>query len=185
MNNSITEILNILLKSIFVGFGFVIPLLVLIKTKKAEATRLKETFIISAIQLVIFSGIIYFILAGKEAYFLYFNNTSYEHINVQNNDYLFYLLFQPFVFLLLSQVFWIKKLRTKKIALITFSLLLLIVPSQWLFAIVTAFHRDYLPGSISKDILTTVLEVVLNIVVFIFINITIMVSKGKLKPKTN
>ena len=185
MNNSITEILNILLKSIFVGFGFVIPLLVLLKTKGEEATRLKEVFVTSAIQLVIFSGIVYFILAAKDAYLLYSNNASYGHINIQNNNYLFYLLFQPFVYLLLSQVFWIKKLRTKKVALITFSLLLLIVPSQWLFAIVTSFHKDYLPSSVSGNILAVVLEVILNIVVFIFINITIMAAKGKLKPKTN
>ncbi len=185
MNNSITDILNILLKSIFVGFGFVIPLLVLIKTKKTEATSLKEVFITSAIQLLIFSGIVYFILAAKDAYFLYFNNTSHKYINVQDNNYLFYLLFQPFVYLLLSQVFWIKKLRIKKIALITFSLLLLIVPSQWLFAIFTSFHKDYLPSSMSMNILAVVLEVVLNIVVFIFINITIMAAKGKLKPKAN
>ncbi|NDI99540.1 hypothetical protein GWA97_10685 [Flavobacterium sp. LaA7.5] len=146
---------------------------------------LKETFIVTAIKLLLFSGIIYFILAAKDAYFLYFNGTSYEHFNVQYKDYLFYLLFQPFIYLLLSQVFWIKKLRTNKAALITFSVLLLIVPSQWLFSMVTAFHKDYFPGSVSESILTTVLQVVLNIVVFIFINITIMMTKGELKHKTN
>ncbi|MNK47222.1 hypothetical protein D3C87_660280 [compost metagenome] len=177
--HSITEILNIILKSIFVGFGVIIPILSLIKTSGLKSIEVKDLFILTAVQLVRVSGIIYFILAitGNLGAFSAKNATG-EGLGL---EYFLYLFFSPLMYLLLTQLFWIKKLYMKKMARITLSILMLILPSSWFLLLVKTENI----GTVTKAVFTT--EVIsvffLNIIVFIFMTFTIILLGGKLKDK--
>lgn len=186
--HSITDILNILLRSVFVGFGFVIPILALIKTSNLKALEVKDLFILTAVQAIRVSGIIYFVLALVAAYPYFANSGPVGNVNVDFTGYGLTMLFSPLMYLLLSQLFWIKKLYMKKTALITLSILLLILPSHRLMMYVSSFSgsdKDYLPGSWTMSVQTfsPAIEFLLNIIVFIFIIFTIILLGGKLKDK--
>lgn len=177
--HSITEILNIILKSIFVGFGVIIPILTLIKTSKLKSIEVKDLFILTAVQLVRVSGILYFILAITS------NLTVFTAKNASGQgpgiEYFLYLFFSPLMYLLLTQLFWLKKLYMKKPARITLSILMLILPSSWFLL----FVKTESVGTVAKAVFNT--EVIsvffLNIIVFIFMTFTIILMGGKLKDK--
>lgn len=185
MHNS-TSILNILLRSIFVGFGFVIPIVALLKTSDLTKLKFKDLFVLTAVQAVRIAGPLYFVLWFVQMY-LSFNNSveapagRFSIENTLFGPYWLIYWFPPLMYLLLSQVFWIKKLYMRKTALITFCILLLILPSQRFVNILTALHRDYLPSSWSMHIGDMLIEFVLNIIVFIFIMFTIMLAGNKFK----
>ena len=84
--------------------------------------------------------------------------------------------------LVLSQLFWIKKLYMKKAALITLALLLLILPSQRILLLLTQASGKYLPDGTETG--TLLLRLLLNIIVFIFVTFTIILAGGKLKKKS-
>ncbi len=166
------------------GFGIIIPVVALIKTSNLKAIVFKDLFILTGVQMVRLAGIFYFIVWGLQ---LWQQSTALASTsNVSFTDLIFgpywlMYLFSPVMRLLLSQLFWIKKIYFKKATLITVALLLLIVPSQRILMFVTSLHRDYLPGSWSMSTGDMITETILNIVVFIFVTITIMLAGGKLK----
>jgi hypothetical protein len=182
--HSISDILNVILGSIFVGFGIVIPIVALIRTSNLKALEFKDLFILTAVQAVRVAGILFFVLWAVHSWERYNeppipNTVPFKDMLL--GPYWLVYLFSPIMKFVLSQLFWIKKLYFKKAALITFALLLVIVPSQNVLMFVTSLQSDYLPSSIS--IADTLAEIGLNIVVFIFIIIPILLGSGKLKPK--
>ena len=179
--HSITDIFNLILKSIFVGFGFIMPILALIRTSNLKALEVKDLFILTAVQAVRVSGIVYFILAAKDAYFVYSDGVSYEHTNVSAGAYWFYVFFSPLMYLVITQCFWIKKLYMKKPALITLSLLLLVLPSSFFMLFLKA--DTYMPLIKLMFSVGNLSAFLLNIIVFIFITFTIILLGGKLKDK--
>lgn len=181
-----TSIFNLILGSIFIGFGFVIPIVALLKTSDLKKLKFKELFILTAVQAVRVSGIIYFVLWLVQMYFLYSKHLEdpaeiYSFENRLFGPYWLIYWFPPLMYLLLSQLFWIKKLYLRKPALITLCVLLLVLPSQRFLIFITAFHRDYLPSSWSMCQSDLIVEFALNIIVFIFIIITIMLAGNKFK----
>lgn len=169
-----TSILNILLTSIFIGFGVVVPIVALLKTSNIEKLKVKELFILTAVQAVRVGGILYFLLFLVDTYL------NWNYVKLYGDQWLYYW-FSPLMSLLLSQLFWIKKLYMKKPALITLALFLLIFPSQRLLLMLRNLHRNYLPATWSVFQMNPLIELLLNIIVFIFIIITIMLAGGKLK----
>jgi len=178
------SLLTIILESIFVGFGIVMPILSLIRTSNLKAIEVKDLFILTGVQMVRISGILYFIL-------------SLVSIGIQYNEspgmfsspfgtilysYLLSLLYTPLMTLVLSQLFWIKKLYMKKAALITLGLMLLVLPSQRTLLLLTQISSNFLPDGAETGAL--LLRLLLNIIVFIFITFTIILAGGKLKKKT-
>lgn len=180
--HSISDILNILLKSIFVGFGFLIPVFALIKTSNLKTLEFKDLFILTAVHMVRIGGIFYFLLAAKDAYMQYADGTSYTTANVSNPVYMLYMYYPPVITLVLSQLFWIKKLYMKKAALITLALLLLILPSHFALRLMNSLQNDYLPGSWYITTGDMLKEGALNIIVFFFLAFAIM-SFGRLRKK--
>jgi hypothetical protein len=178
-----TEILNLLLKTIFVGFGFVMPVLALIKTSKLKALEVKNLFILTAVQTLRVSGIIYFILAFVAAYPLlaHTSPTGVSGVKIDFTNYIVFLLFSPLMYLLVSQLFWIKKMYMKKAALITLSLLLLILPST-IFLLV-AQGQDYMAELKATFSGVEIVRALISCVMFIFITFTIILIGGKLKDK--
>lgn len=181
--HSITDIFNILLKSIFVGFGFIIPILALIKTSNLKALEVKDLFILTSVQAIRVSGIIYFVLALVAVYPFFANDGSVGGVNVDFTGYGLNLLFSPLMYLLLSQLFWIKKLYMKKAALITLAILLLILPHVRFLSSVKTFSLGSLTTVLSVFNMTNIILWALNIIVFIFIIFTIILLGGKLKDK--
>ncbi len=86
--HSVTDILNILLKSVFVGFGFVIPILALIRTSNIKAIAVKDLFILTAVQAVRIAGIFYFLLAAKDAE----SSKHYDDVIYETADLWFHTL---------------------------------------------------------------------------------------------
>jgi hypothetical protein len=181
------SILNALLLSVFTGFGIVVPIVALLHTSNLKKITVKEAFILSAVQVLRVAGILYFILFCVDAYLQYqATNGSAALVTVQLpmfGPYWFAYWGPAFMYLLLSQLFWIKKLYIKKAALITFAIMLLILPSQWVITFITysMLSNDYLPSSWTMHYGTTILQVLLNVVVFIFVVFAVMAGTGKLK----
>ncbi len=184
--HSISDILNVILGSIFVGFGIVIPIVALIRTSNLKALEFKDLFILTTVQAVRVAGILFFLLWAVHSWQRYNeppipNTVPFKDMLL--GPYWLVYLFSPIMKFVLSQLFWIKKLYFKKAALITFALLLVIVPSQNVLLYATSLNTDHLPGFGSVSIADTLAEIGLNIVVFIFIIIPILLGSGKLKPK--
>ncbi len=179
------SILNALLLSVFTGFGIVVPIVALLRTSNLKKIAVKEAFILSAIQVLRVAGILYFVLFCVDAYFQYqATNGSASLVTVQLPMFGPYWLVYwapAFMYLLLSQLFWIKRLYIKKAALITLAIMLLILPSKHLLIIITTIHRDYLPGNWMMYQGDFVVKLLLNIVVFIFVVFAVMAGTGKLK----
>ena len=181
------SLVTVLLKSIFVGFGFTIPVISLIKTSNLKAVEFKQLFILCAVQTLRIAGILYFLLTAVEGYMQYteMNSLGNEQFTLSfPANFWIYFFYSAILYLLISQMFWIKKLYHKKPALIMLSLLLLILPSQWLLSIHTKPGTDFWSG-IKLNLANLGIEFVLNQVVFIFIVITIILTTGKFKTKKN
>lgn len=172
----------ILLESILTGFGIIIPILSLIRTSNIKTIAIKDLFILTGIQMVRLAGIAYFVLwfiRMREQNDIDMDTFRFEeHVF---GPYWLAIIFSPIMALVLSQLFWIKKLYMKKAALVTFSSLLLILSSQRAMIFVTTFYRDYLPTSWSMRTGSIFIEIALNIIVFIFITFAVMLAGGKLK----
>lgn len=179
------SILNALLHSVFIGFGIVIPIVALLQTSNLKKLAVKEAFVLTAVQVLRVAGIIYFMLFCVDAYLQYRASTAgIGNVSVQPpmfGQYWIYYWSSPLMYLLLSQLFWIKKLYMKKAALITLSIMLLLLPSEKLIIIITSFHRDYLPSSWTMYNSTFLPEVILNIIIFIFMVFAVMTATGKVK----
>lgn len=179
-----SSILNLILISIFIGFGIVVPIITLLKTSDLTKLKLKELFVLTAVQAVRVGGILYFILFLLQTYLMYSQAEGDAIYSVENRvsgPYWLAYWFPPLMYLLLTQLLWIRRLYLKKIFLITLSLLLLFLPSPRFIIFVTAFHRDYLPSSWSMHPGDMAIGFVLNIIVFIFIVFTIMLAGNKFK----
>lgn len=178
-----TDLLNILLRSILVGFGFVMPIIALIKTSNLKGLEVKNLFILTGVQAVRVAGILYFILSFVAAYPLLAHSspTGASGVKIDFTNYIVYLLFSPLMSLLITQLFWMKKLYMKKAALITLSILLLVLPSSVFLMI--AQSQDFMPTLKAMFSGTEILKTVISCIIFIFITFTIILIGGKLKDK--
>ena len=177
------SLLAIILESIFIGFGLLIPIISLIRTSDLRNIQIKELFILTGVQMVRLAGLLYFTLWAIDL--------SKSRIT---GPYWWAYIFTPGLYLILSQFFWIKKSYMKKAALITLALMLLVMPSlgqnyERFVILTTSLHRDYLPSGWDGDTLiwgyiaSVTLEYVLNIIVFAFINFAVIFASGRLKKK--
>ena len=133
MDFSVTQLLQIFVESLFVGFGILVPIITLIKTANLKALRLKELFILQAVQVVRIAGICYVLLQVPVFYDAW--QLQKSGVTVPGGIFSYFglmLFYSPVFYLIISQCFWFKKLYIKKAALITMSILLLIIPSQQL-----------------------------------------------------
>lgn len=179
------SLLSVLLKSIFVGFGFTIPVISLIKTSNLKAVEFKQLFILCAVQTLRIAGILYVLITCVEAYGHYSQMNQFETGNVALSfpaNFWLILFYSPLLYLLISQLFWIKKLYHKRAALIVLSLLLLILPTQWLSLYLTNPNSHFWENT-KLNWANLGMEFVLNQIVFIFIVITIILTTGKFKTK--
>lgn len=179
--HSVTDILNVLLRSIFIGFGILIPLFAVKKTSDLKTLKFKDLFILTGIQTVRIAGIIYFILGAVAAYPLFFNTggAAAGSVKVDLSGYGMNIIFAPLMTLIITQFFWIKKIYMKRKMLIVLPLLLLLIPSALFLAI--AQSHDYLPVLKTAFGWQELLKTAISVIIFFFITFTIMLVGGKLK----
>jgi hypothetical protein len=103
---TVTEILNLLLRSVFIGFGFLIPILAVMKTSDLKKLEFKDLFILTAIQLVRIAGILYFILGAVAVYPLFFNTggAAAGAVKVDLSGYGMQLIFAPLMFVVITSL---------------------------------------------------------------------------------
>jgi len=178
---TVTDILNVLLRSIFIGFGILMPLFSLKKSSDLQTIKFKDLFILTAIQLVRIAGILYFILGAVALYPLFFNTggAAAGSVKVDLSGTGMNVIFAPLMTLVITQFFWFKKIYMKRKALIVLPLLLLLLPSALFVAV--AESRDYLPVLKTAFSWPELLKTAISVVIFFFITFTIMLLGGKLK----
>ena len=176
----------ILLESILTGFGIVIPILSLVKTSNLKTIAVKDLFVLTAVQMVRITGIVYAIMFLVQTYEIYSNRAQNSWPGATENmlfgAYWFVYWFPPAMSLLLSQLFWVKKLYYKNMPRIVLALFLLVLPSTRLMVLIASMGKGEM-NAIKFSSVTpfSALEVALNIIVFIFITFAVMLSSGKLK----
>lgn len=187
------SLLTIILESIFVGFGIVIPILSLIRTSNLKAIEVKDLFMLTGVQMVRVAGILYFILFAVQAIGWYSgepqNDLERRMKMMMFSASWMYVWYKPLVLLLLTQLFWIKRLFTRKAPRIIFAIMLLVLPtlaSQQFIMTIISLHRDgVLPSNWNINIGTILLQYLLNVIVFTFIAFTVILAGGKLKKNNN
>lgn len=188
MYNSIA-IFNLLLKSIFVGFSFIIPILIFVKTSNLKALRLKDMFVLTSVQVVRVAGILYAVFFLLNTYLIYLDRANAGEWGPWSvkimlfGEHSIMYWFPPLMFVLLSQLFWIKRVYVKKPILVVIAILMLILPSYRLVLFFINLGKGY--NSIIWTFYppATPFEIALNIIVYIFIVFTILLIGGKLKDK--
>ena len=183
MDFSVTQLLQIFVESLFVGFGILVPIITLIKTANLKALRLKELFILQAVQVARIAGICYVLLQVPVFYDAW--QLQKSGITVPGGIFSYFglmLFYSPVFYLIISQCFWFKKLYIKKAALITMSILLLIIPSQQFMYFITSYFRtDYLPSSWTMYTGSLAIKTAINVVMFFCTIFVVMQVSGKLK----
>jgi hypothetical protein len=89
---------------------------------------------------------------------------------------------QPAIWILVTQLLWVRKIRQQKIIRIVFSILL-IVSFEMYVIIVTSFHRDYIPSGWTTNTTTyqMMLGFILKTLIFCLISYLYLYSSDKLK----
>jgi hypothetical protein len=135
--------------NIFIGYGIfsITYILVCIFIKNhAFIDKLDE----SSNKIIIFSGLIYFLLWMIGMYFSFKEINSeeekYRLLNRMFGPYWFGYWLQPVLWILITQLMWFKKIRRLKILRIVMSVILA-VPFEKVVILITSLHRDYVPAS--------------------------------------
>lgn len=173
MNSPVFISLLRLLQAVIAGFGIVIPLICLIRSSTLKNIAFKEGFILTAVQIVRILGIVNFIANGI------FVLRHSQSLGKDRNALILSELMPALLGLVITQCFWIRKLYHKKAALVTLSLLLLVLPSQWLLAYAVTMDKKFIPDVVAAK--NIILAGALGAVVFFFLVFMIMSVSGKLK----
>ena len=179
-----------LLRTFFVGFGFIIPILLFVKPHKAPG--FKKLFAATSIQIIRIVGLLYFALWVLDAH----TGTSIDAVAggyaitsgppfyLGRPFYIYWLT--PLVFLLTTQLLWIPKIRDNKMLVSLFSLLMLI-NSFNLFTLALAKLKITMPmvwAWPSPDNGMFAVALILHLFMFACIVFTTMVVSGKLKDSS-
>lgn len=148
---------------------------------------------LTGVQMVRVAGILYFILFAVQAIGWYSgepqNDLERRMKMMMFSASWMYVWYKPLVLLLLTQLFWIKRLFTRKAPRIIFAIMLLVLPtlaSQQFIMTIISLHRDgVLPSNWNINIGTILLQYLLNVIVFTFIAFTVILAGGKLKKNNN
>ncbi|MFP9115763.1 hypothetical protein ACLI1A_17615 [Flavobacterium sp. RHBU_3] len=187
-NLNTTTILQTLFTSLFMGFGILIPLFSVIKTSNLKGIHFKELFILQGVQAIRLAGILNLILQMPLMYKLYTLQQPQDNgvqVSIQGGNlenYGWVIFYGPVLYFVLSQLFWVKKLYMHKVLLIVFSLIVFVLPSQWMldffvslkYTHYKSFHKATEFGSFG-------LQALLSIVVFFFTTFMLMQFTGKMK----
>jgi len=114
-SSQISAVTVALLRTFFIGFGFIVPALLFVKPKKTP--EFKKLFITVSIQIIRLIGIIYFalwVMDAKAATSVSavaggYSLTVGPPFYLGESFYIYWLT--PLIFLLTTQLLWINKIR--------------------------------------------------------------------------
>ena len=170
--NLLAQIINL---DIFIGYGFYSILFVMV-TFFLRNNKLLDKLDHAATRIVIFSGIFYLIL-----FIIWF--LIYPKIG--NGKYWWGPYVQPLVWIFITQVLWIEKVRKLKIIRLILSVFFILTFERYV-VLVTSFQVDYVSSSWGEmfSIEELLLGLSLKILFFIFIAcIYYVISKKVIQEK--
>lgn len=134
--------IEILRLDIFIGFGVYSLLYVLITLLKRDIPIL-ETIDHNASRFIVFSGIVF---GALNILWIILAVVTLPDYTINQREYWWAPWIQIALWVFVTQLFWIPKIRKAKMLRIVFALLL-IVSYEMFVIIVTSIHRDYVPAS--------------------------------------
>lgn len=153
---------------IFIGFGVFSFLYVLITLFKKDINFL-TTLDSKAVRFIIFTGLVYLTLVTVGTIYSLTTSDGKQ----TRGQYWWAPWLQPLIWTVITQLFWIKKIREIKILRIIIAILLIISFERYVI-IVTSFHRDYLPGTWAMFSFLTPTEIILGltakVIVFVLLS---------------
>lgn len=176
----------ILLRTFFVGFGFIVPALLFVKPKKTP--EFKKLFVSASIQVVRIAGLLYTLFWLLDAYTAtspkpagkYFISSG-PLFYFGENFYIYWLT--PLVFLIGTQLLWVPKIRHNKI-IVGLLALLILLNSFNVFQIILSQAKITIPmvwGWPIHDNGMFAIALLLHLFMFFAIVFTTLLISGKLK----
>lgn len=176
----------ILLRTFFVGFGFIVPALLFVKPKKTP--EFKKMFVAAAIQVVRVAGLLYTIFWLLDAYNATTPKPAGEYsisagplFYLGENFYAYWITL--LIFLVATQLLWVSKIRNNKI-LVGLLALLILLNSFNVFPLLLAQAKITMPivwGWPVHDNGMFAIALLLHLFMFFCIVFTLLLVSGKLK----
>jgi len=176
----------ILLRTFFVGFGFIVPALLFVKPKKTP--EFKKLFIATSVQVVRVAGLLYFVFWLLDAYTATVGKPSGNYVisagpllYFGENFYIYWLT--PIIFLISTQLLWVPRIRQNKI-IVGLLALLILLNSFNVFQIVLSQAKVIIPmvwGWPVHDNGMFAIALLLHLFMFFSIVFTLLLVSGKLK----
>lgn len=185
-SSEVSSAIVVLLRTFFVGFGFLAPAMLFVKPYKMP--QFKKMFVEAAIKVVRIAGLLYtlfWILDAKTAttakpagdYLI----SSGPKFYLGDGFYIYWLT--TLIFLVATQLLWISKIRLSKIAVSIIALLVLL-NSFNVFPILLSQYKINMPwvwGWPTPDSWMFAVALLLHLFMFTTIVFTVLVATGKLK----
>ena len=180
MKETLETLAQIIIIDIFIGYGLYSVVFVAFTSivKRSEFLNKLDG---SANTIIILSGLLYLIS---------FVILLYLSLPVMAfGPYWWAPWSQPIIWILVTQLLWIKKLRHSKMARLIISFLLIVSFERYVI-MVTSFHRDYIPGGWASALTTSEIIIGLTLKTAIFsamamVCLYVTDSIKKLKTKEN
>lgn len=185
-SSAISSAIVVLLRTFFVGFGFLVPAMLYVKPKKTP--ELKKLFVTASVQIVRLAGILYTVFWILDAYAATSAKPAGEYLissgpklYLGQSFYIYWLT--PLIFLIATQLLWIPKVRKSKLAISVIALMVLL-NSFNVFPMLLSQYKINMPwvwGWPSADSWMFAVALLLHLFMFTTIVFTVMVASGKLK----
>ncbi|MDB5149269.1 MAG: hypothetical protein JWQ57_3289 [Mucilaginibacter sp.] len=118
--------ISALINAIFTGLKLFIPLLILLKFSKIFSNKIDINILVTATNwMLLLAGTLYLLLVASDIFIAYYSQSEYEQFRVSNRifgPYWFAFAIEGFIYILLPQMVWIKKVQISIIATIVWSL---------------------------------------------------------------
>ncbi|MXN92842.1 hypothetical protein GR160_16565 [Flavobacterium sp. Sd200] len=189
-SSTVSSAIVILLRTFFVGFGFLAPAMLFVKPKKMP--QLKKLFVAAGIQIVRIAGILYALFWILDAYTATTAKPAGDYLissgpKLYLGEHFYIYWLTPLIFFIATQLLWIPKIKQNKIAVSVIALLVLL-NSFNVFPILLSQYKINMPwvwGWPAPDSWMFAVALLLHLFMFTTIVFTVLVASGKLKEEGN
>ncbi|HEX9979044.1 MAG TPA: hypothetical protein VGB50_00600 [Flavobacterium sp.] len=184
MNETLYLILEIIRVDIFIAFGLCSILYLILSLCSRKA--IVKTFDLYACKTVVYSGIIFFLVWIAVVLSAYIEGAPDDRLGMTQRmfgPYWFGYWLQPLLYIILSQILRLKKVRKQIVLRILIALVFIITVEQFVI-LITSFHRDYLPSSYRMNMSTSELVVGLVFKLLLFVVLTSLLYLYDVKVKS-
>jgi hypothetical protein len=150
--------------AIFTGLRIFIPLLILLKFTKLFDNKINTNILVTATNwLLLFAATVYLILFASEIFVSYYSQNEYEQFAVSNRifgPYWFAFAIRAFIYILLPQMMWFKKVRASITATIAWGLFAYALIALVYYSENNAYFISFSPS-------TTLLSYLKSLIIFV------------------